>query len=161
MLGSAQPHQAVRLVLRDGTTGARKAVFTGVADEWGGYEGSFQNAAGDQVPVAVGDRVVGLSLASDLHWRVLNVAATADVAANTVSGTCGNHLGPDVDIYRRGKEVGHSMFPNVDDQGNFVVDFNGPPDMGFDPANIKHGDRVVVACPVSTGDVIQYVIRVP
>ena len=58
------------------------------------------------MPVAVGDRVVALSLASDLHWHVFDVTASADVAANTVSGTCGNHLAPDVDIYRRGQDVG-------------------------------------------------------
>ena len=116
------------------------------------------------MPVAVGDRVVALSLASDLHWHVFDVTASADVAANTVSGTCGNHLAPDVDIYRRGNDVGSSvaMYADVDDQGNFFVDFNGRHgSIGFDPANIKHGDRVVVACPVLTGDVIQYVFRVP
>ena len=159
--GWAQPYQAVRLVLRDGTTGARKAVAIAVTDEWGDYGATFRNAAGDEVPVAVGDRVVGLSMASDLHWHVLNIAATANVAANTVSGTCGNQSGPEVDIYRRGREVGSSVFADVDDQGNFFVDFNGRSNMGFDPANIKHGDRVEVICPVTTGDFIRYVFRVP
>lgn len=161
VFGWGQAQQTIRIVLRDGTTGARKAVATAVADEWGEYSAVFRNAAGDPVSVAVGDRVVGLSMASDLHWRVFNIAATADVAANTVSGMCGNHAAPDVDIYRRGQEVGSSVYADVDDQGNFFVDFNGRGSIGFNPANIKHGDRVEVACPVKTGDVIRYVFRVP
>jgi len=161
VFGLAQPYQAVQLVLRDGTTGARKAVFSGVADDNGQYGGTFQNSAGDDVSVAVGDRVLGLSLASDLHWHVFDITATADVSANTVSGTCGNHSAPDVDIYRRGNRVGSSVFAELDSSGNFSVDFNGRRTIGFDPANIKHGDRVEVACPVETGDVIRYVFRVP
>ena len=164
VFGGAQAHEAVRLVLRDGTTGARKAVAIAVTDEWGDYGATFRNAAGDEVPVAIGDRVVGLSLASDLHWHVLNIVATADVVANTVSGTCGNQAGPEVDIYHRGHEVGSSvaMYADVDDQGNFTVDFNGRHgSIGFDPANIKRGDRVEVICPVTTGDFIRYVFRVP
>ena len=161
VFGGAQAHQAVRLVLRDGMTGAKKAVATAVTDEWGAYGATFRNAAGAPVPVAVGDRLLATSLATDLHWHVFDITATADVAANTVSGTCGNHSAPDVDIYRRGNHVGSSVFAEVDEQGNFFVDFNGSSDIGFDPANIKHGDRVEVTCPVKTGDFIRFVFRVP
>lgn len=163
VFGAAQAHQTVRLVLRDGTTGARKAVATAVADEWGDYSTVFRNGAGASVPVAIGDRVVGLSLASDLHWHVFDIAATADVAANFVSGMCGNRAAPDVDIYRRGEIVGSSfhIYAEVDEQGNFLVDFNGQGSIGFNPANIKHADRVEVTCPLKTGDFIRYVFRVP
>jgi hypothetical protein len=145
----------VRLVLLDGVSGERKAVATDVSDQNGAVVAVFRDEAGDRVPVAVGDRVRGRALADDLNWIVPDSEATANVATDVVTGACDDagRLGriAIVEIHRTGQQRGHA-FLQVDSSGDFEVDFGGRATPGFNPANIKHGDRMVVRCMLSTGD---------
>lgn len=163
--GTANPGQSIRLVLRDGISNERMAVGTAVADENGDFTGTFRNDAGDPFLLGNLDRVVGLSVASDLDWVVPVIQATADVAVDTVSGTCqdSGYLSDivTVDIRRSGNVVGYSMFNNVDGFGEFEIDFSEPETLGFDPANIRHGDRIVVRCMLDMGDWVQKTFIVP
>ncbi len=154
----------VRLVLLDGISGDRKAIATDVSDQNGAIVAVFRDEAGHRVPVAVGDRVRGRALATDLNWIVPGSEATAHVATDVVSGAChdAGQLGDVaiVEIHRTGHRRGYA-FLNVDASGGFDVDFGGHETLGFNPANIKHGDRVVVRCMLGTGDWVAQSFDVP
>ena len=155
---------SMRLVLLDGATGERKAVATDVSDNNGGFRAVFRDPSGHRVNVEVGDRVRGRALASDLNWIVPDSDATANVAADTVSGHCqdAGQLSDvaTVDIYRTGRQRGHA-FVHTDANGHFDVDFGGRATPGFEPANIKHGDRIAVRCMLETGDWVVQSFDVP
>ncbi len=154
----------VRLVLLDGTTGERKAIAIDVSDQNGAVVAVFRDEGGHRVPVAVGDRVRGRALADDLNWIVPDSDATADVAADMVSGAChdAGQLGEIaiVEIHRTGHRRGYAIV-NVDASGHFEIGFAGRQVPGFDPANIKHGDRMAVRCMLATGDWVVQSFLVP
>lgn len=154
----------VRVALRDPATSTRKATGTATSDGYGGFGGTFRNANGTAIPVSAGDRLRGLSFAADLNWIIPNVEGSADVATDFVYGRCFDTGVSDyfaqVRVLRPGGFRGASwVYP--DDTGAFAVDFSQPDEFGHDHANIKHGDRVVIACWQSTGDIVQHIFRVP
>jgi hypothetical protein len=53
------------------------------------------------------------------------------------------------------------LWGSADADGNFEVDFDEEETIGYDPANIRHGDRLVVNCGTKHGDFIQKSILVP
>lgn len=137
----------VKVVLRDGVTDAWKAVArTSAVDEYGSFRAVFVDPAGNPVNVSPGDRVVGVSLASDMHFIVGDVQASADVATDVVTGRCGNRPGDQISVYRSGNQIGYSALLDTDDQGYFSVWFGDEETLGYDPANIRHGDRIEVVC---------------
>jgi hypothetical protein len=137
----------VKVVLRDGVTDAWKAVAkTSAVDEYGYFSAVFRNAAGQPVNVSPGDRVVGVSLASDMRFVVRDIEASANVATDTVSGRCGNLRGEEMTIYRNGNSIGYTAFLDTDAQGNFSVWFGDEETLGYDPANIRRGDKIEVVC---------------
>jgi len=145
----------VKVVLRDGVTDAWKAVAkTSTVDEYGYFSAVFRNSAGQPVNVTPGDRVVGVSLASDMHFVVGDIEASADVATDTVSGQCGNRPGEEMSIYRSGNQIGYTAFLETDAEGNFSVWFGDEGSIGYDPANIRHGDKIEVVCSTVHGDEI-------
>ena len=150
-----------KLVLRDPTTGLRKGVAQGTADEWGSFAGVFLDAAGHPVTVMPGDRVVGTSLAADMDFIVRDIRATADVVTDVVTGKCGNGEMLYVTVGRDGRQIGGTWFAARTADGGFRIDFSDEEDFGYDPANIRHGDRLVVTCETKPGDFIQKSIRVP
>ncbi len=145
----------VKVVLRDSVTGAWKAVAkTSAVDEYGNFNAVFRNGAGKAVNVSPGDRVVGVSLASDMNFVVRDIVAGADVATDTVSGRCGNRFGEEMTVFRYGNYIGYTAFVDTDAQGNFSVWFGDEETLGYDPANLKHGDKVEVVCSTKHGDQI-------
>ncbi len=162
--GFADPNQAVHFVLRDPATHVIRATADSVGDDYGYFSGEFRDALGTPVKVAMGDRVVAHKVAADLDWLVPQIEATADVAADTVSGAChdaGNPAGTAiVRVRRTGHERGFAVV-GVDASGQFNVDFGRRPTFLYDPANIKHGDRLVVTCWLATGDTAMQSFLVP
>ncbi len=162
--GVADPNQAVHFVLRDPATHAIRATADSVGDDNGYFSGEFRDTDGQPVKVAVGDRVVGHEVAADLDWLVPQIEATADVASDRVNGTCHDAGNPGgtaiVRVRRSGHERGFAVV-GVDAAGQFDVDFNGHPGFLFDPANIRHGDKLVVTCWLATGDTVMQSFLVP
>ena len=160
--GSANPGAAWKVVLRNTTTGTRKGVAQGTADEWGRFSGVFLNASGRPVNVMVGDRVVGSSLTADMDFIVRDIAAAADVATEIVTGKCGNGRMFYSAVRRAGIEIGGTWFAkDRKPDGSFTVDFSEEETLGYDPANIRHGDRLVVTCRTGRGDFVEKSILVP
>jgi len=164
-VGSAQVYvnapagAPVSVELRDGTTNALLATGQPIND----YTYEFMNN-GHAVDVAAGERVVDTALWPDINWIVPVITATANVETDKVHGQCGdgsNMYGLiNVEIHRTGQTRG-SAWLDTDSSGSFHVSFRGHPDLGFDPANIKHGDRVSVGCILATGDWVTGWFRVP
>ena len=156
--GDADRGTDVKLVLRDGDTGSRKATANAIADDNNRFQSVFLDDAGHEVTVAPGDRVVS-SLASDLHFRVGDIQAVANTANDTVSGSCERGSSGLVEVIRTGKTVGYAfMHPDAD--GDFVLDFGLRETLGYNPANIKSGDRIVVYCTLDTSDTVAKSFRV-
>lgn len=155
----------VRVALRDPATSTRKATGTATSDGYGQFGGTFHDANGAAVPVSAGDRLRGLSFAADLNWIIPNVEGTADVATDFVYGRCFDTGVSDyfaqVRVLRPGGFRGASWVFRADETGAFAVDFSQPDEFGHDHVNIKHGDRVVIACYQTTGDIVQLIFRVP
>jgi hypothetical protein len=150
--------------LRDGSTNALIAIGETTASEFGDATGWFLDVNGHQVAVSVGDRVVGHSLANDLDWIVPDASAVANVAADTVQGSCedtglltGTAI---VTVHRTGHTRGFAI-AYVEPDGTFDVDFGEQGGFLYDPANIKHGDRIKVNCSLSTGDTVTQAFLVP
>ncbi len=165
LTGDAKPGQSIRVALRNGITDARMAVATAVADADGEFAATFRNDVGEPVAVGAGDRVVGLNVAQDLDWIVPQIEATADVDSDTVDGTCHDSGALSdiavVETYRSGQGRGLAMFVAIDSSGHFEIDFSEPETLGFDPTNIKHGDRILVKCMLAPGDWVTQAFLVP
>ena len=84
--GFATPGSTFKVTLRDGLTDAIKGTSTSVADEYGSVSGQFRGPNGHAVAVAVGDRVVGRKLATDLDWIVSDASAIGDVPSDNGVG---------------------------------------------------------------------------
>jgi hypothetical protein len=161
--GGASPGQSVLFKLRDPSTATLKGTAEVVGDEYGSLLGQFESSQGQPTPVLAGNRVLS-KVASDLDWIVPNVELTANVASDLVSGRCAstdiNPLFVEVSVYRTGVQRGFAL-DGIEPDGTFAIDFDQPPDMFFDPANIKHGDRIEARCVYDTGDIVRLVTRVP
>lgn len=162
--GFVNPGLEIRLVLRDNTTDEIKAIGNAVAGEYGFVSGDFRDVAGRRVLVSVGDRVVSRKLADDLNWNVVYAEATADVPTDVVEGTCYDFGNPSqtavVKVHRTGHIRGFSIV-TLDHNGHFEVDFGGSANPFHNPANIKHGDKLIVECMLGTGDWVRHAFRVP
>ena len=160
--GYGDPGSHWKLALWDPASGNRKGVASGVTDEWGSFSGVFMDTAGNPVNVLPGDKVVGPALASDLKFIARDIQASANVATDFVTGTCGNTGGrARVDILRNSHYIGGTAFVDLDEAGNFTVDFNEDETLGYSPANIQRGDRILVTCGTLKGDFVDKFIRVP
>jgi hypothetical protein len=162
--GSATPRIEFKVTLRDGLTNAIKGASTSVADEYGGVSGQFNDANGHPVTVAVGDHIVGRNLATDLDWIVPDASVLASVPDDTVEGSCADagNLSETavVKVHRTGHTRGFSI-AYVEENGDWFVDFGRHAGFLYDPANIKHGDRIVVECWLDTGDKVTQSFLVP
>ena len=159
--GDADEGNHSNIVLRNGTTNAWKAKAT--TRQGGYFQSKFRNASGHLVSVAVGDHVVATGLAADADWYVPDSGATANVATDLVTGFCedrGISRSAIVRIFRTGHLRGFG-YVYAEPNGQFEIDFSGHENLGFDPANIKHGDRIQVSCELSVGDWVQQSFRVP
>jgi hypothetical protein len=162
--GFATPGIEFKVTLRDGLTDAIKGASTSVADEYGGVSGQFTNANGHPVTVAVGDHIVGRKLATDLDWIVPDASAVASVPDDTVNGSCadaGNLSQTAVVSVRRTGQTRGWTIADVESNGDWFVDFGRHGGFLYNPANIKHGDRIVVECWLDTGDKVTQSFLVP
>jgi hypothetical protein len=63
-------------------------------------------------------------------------------------------------VIRLGQTRGFSFaYPEPD--GSFVVDFGQPPAFFYNPADIRHGDKILVRCMLDTGDWVRQFFPVP
>jgi hypothetical protein len=155
------PYGTLRVVLRNGETGARKGVARGMFDQYGTFEGNFLNAAGNPVNVAVGDKIDGTSLVSDMKFRVRDIQVSADVATDVVDGRCINpSTSGMLTVTRDGHRVGFAVF-GLEEDGTFSIWMGGDETLGYDPANIHRGDKVRVTCFLNQGDAVtkNFVVR--
>jgi hypothetical protein len=162
--GYVRPGLEIRLELRDNSTDAVEGIGTAVGGQYGEVRGHFRDLAGHKVTVSVGDRVVAEALADDLDWIVPDSEATANVATDVVNGTChdaGNPSDLAVVRVRRTGQVRGLAIVYVDPAGEFEADFGGSPNPGRKPANIKHGDKLIVECMLGTGDWVHQTFLVP
>jgi hypothetical protein len=156
-LSTVHPGTVKTVFLRDGSTGTRKASSLTT-------DNVFRNKAGQTVRVAVHDRVTSTGMASDLDWIVPDSGATADVANDTINGFCEDtgwlSTTAVIFVHRTGHIRGLAWIA-TDPNGTFSVVFTGNASPGFDPANIKHGDRIEVRCMLNTGDWVSQSFLVP
>jgi len=159
--GQNRPGRESNVALRDPDTGARIARGTAVADTHGAFAGRLRDDQGDPIAVMPGDRLIS-TIASDANWLVPNIDGAANAGNDHVSGIC---HGPGLTetavarVYRTGRQRGYA-FLQLDGAGAFEIDFSGRETLGFDPANIKLGDRVTIACLHETGDWVVLEFRV-
>jgi len=149
--------------VRDGSSNALLGWSTAEVDVWGFFSDSFKDSAGHKVAVQVGDRIVS-NIASNLDWQVPGISGEADVDNDVVYGQCGSTeivpLFAMVRVFRYGKIRGVAIV-NADENGEFAADFVGTPGPWYRPANIKHGDRIVIGCYYDTYDLVNFPFRVP
>ncbi len=167
--GGSRAHSSGAVNLRDPLTDALRGRATATTDEYGFFAGRFVNANGKPVNARVGDRVVS-PLSSSIDWHVPNIEGSADVPNDMVEGRCHSTeieaLFVLVRVYRTGNQRGFAM-GNLDGTGAFEIDFGEPESFFYDPANIKHGDRIVISCYYdstsdgSVDDIVSFPFRVP
>ena len=158
--GRAEQYAAASVSIQDGhdavaeTTAAIDGVFSAV----------FRHN-GSPVAVSAGDHL-SASIASDADWIVPNITGSANTTSDVVTGRCfdaGTSEGFfEVEVFRTGHIRGY-LYGLVDDvAGNLTADFsdpNGSP--GYEPANIKSGDRISIKCFQTTGDSVRLKFKVP
>ena len=164
--GGTSPSKNVNVALRDPVTAVVKGRGSAVGGDYGQFAGEFAGANGTLVKVAAGDRLVS-GIASDANWIVPNIEGSANVANDHAQGRCVDagmsYYFASVTVYRYGSERGFS-FASPDEDGAFEVDFSQPDNgypVPYSPANIRHGDKIVVRCWLSTGDIVGHSFLVP
>ncbi len=161
--GGANPNQNVLFKLRDPSTATLKGTDMVTGDEYAYFTGQFVNGQGQPATVVAGNRVLS-PVASDLDWIVPHVEGSANVANDHVNGRCHSTdlaaLSVRALVFRSGNRIGY-VFGGIEQDGSFSMDFGEPPSFMYDPANIRHGDRVQVLCLYETGDIVRLVFRVP
>jgi hypothetical protein len=152
--GTSHPNSAVKIVLRDGTSGLRIAVARAATDSYGSFSAVFLDGAGHPATVATGNRVDGRRVVSDMYFITPDITASADIASDIVTGNCPTrgHI-VEVEIYRSGNAIGGTSAQS-DNAGDFSVWFGDEEGLGYRPANIRSGDRVVVTCSTRAGDFV-------
>jgi hypothetical protein len=154
--GEANRYTTMQTALKDGTTGE---VIGSASSELGvvqAFSGAFRDANGDPVQVSAGDRIVS-NIAADSGFVVPDIQFTADAATDTVNGRCfdAGRLTPRVHVavYRTGIQRGY-VYLTANPDGTFEEQFGR--NHGFpNPAVLKSGDRVLVRCFLSSGDIVQ------
>jgi hypothetical protein len=155
--GETDPRGAATVLLNGNASGPV------VGDGRGYFNGTFRDSHGHAVKVMPGDRVHAPSIASDLDWIVPQVDGSATASTDVVSGRCYDagtsaHI-VTIDVYRTGKHRGFTSLSTEPD-GSFSIDMRR--DVGHffeDSANVKPGDRVVIGCVQTTGDVVQLEVK--
>ena len=166
-LGSTTPLTSAFFTLRDAATNVKLAGASATADpNFGDFDVTFRDSGGSPVAVTPGQRFKALSFAADANWIVPNITGSADKLADTVTGRCydtGKSSGDFIVTvnrtgHMRGRDFGRSFAPD----GSFTVDFSYPQESpGYEPANIKTGDRIEISCMQTTGDWVRWSFRVP
>jgi hypothetical protein len=167
--GGTQAYSSGVVSLRDPLTNALRGRVTATSDDYGFFDGRFMTSSGQPVNTRVGDRVVS-PLSPSIDWHVPNIEGSADVANDMVDGRCySTEIEPlfaIVRVYRTGNQRGFAM-GNLDATGAFEIDFGRRESFFYNPANIKHGDRIVISCyydstsDESADDIVSFPFRVP
>jgi hypothetical protein len=155
--------------LRDPLTDQLRGRATATSDDWGVFAGRFVDNAGNPVNARVGDRVDSV-LADSIDWHVPNIEGSASPATDIVEGRCySSEITPYfaiLEVFRTGQQRGWA-YVGLDESGAFEIDFWRRPEFFFDPANIKHGDRIVINCYYDStmdevvDDIVSFPFRVP
>ena len=159
--GYARPNSDVEVTLDDG---GPIALGSAASDLDGRYEGRFREGDGDLRPVAAGDHLYAVGLASDADWIVPEIDGAANAGTDVVSGRC-HDAGTSanfaiIDVFRTGDKRGY-VFASLEANGSFEIDFQEVGHFYADPVNIRHGDKIVVRCLQVTGDWVQLQFLAP
>jgi hypothetical protein len=158
--GVATPFESVGVAIANSPA----ASGAGVAGDWGSFIVRLRDENGHARQVAAGDHVVATDVAPDADWIVPDSYATADAPSDEVTGWCEDTgLLSDLAIVslRRTNHIVGRAWIGLDEDGQFSFDFSGQAYPGFNPANVKHGDRLVVSCMLATGDWVNQSFLVP
>jgi hypothetical protein len=150
--GYALPNQEVDVTLEDGNDAHGSAT----ASNDGDFAGKFRDNAHNLRPAAAGDHMQAPSIASDADWILPDIDGTADASSDIVEGQChnGSDGGITVRLYRGSQEVGFT-YAGGNSDGSFRFNFRKVGTYFANPANVKHGDLLVVQCVHITGDIAQ------
>ncbi len=158
--GVADPFETVAIAIVNSPT----ASGSGLADDWGAFDSRLRKQNGTPRQVLAGDHLVAPDVAPDADWIVPDSNATANVLTDQVTGWCEDTgLLSDLAIVslRRTNHTVGSAWIDLDADGQFSFDFSGQAYPFFNPANVKHGDRLVVNCMLTTGDWVSQSFIVP
>ena len=106
--------------------------------------GQFADSDGEPYIVQGGEWLSAPALGSGSHWRVPMVDGDANVANDTVSGTCFPNGRYGVVVFGSGFEFG-VVLGNAAGNGDFVADLS-------DQMNVRRGDSVLIGCWTASGD---------
>jgi hypothetical protein len=158
--GYGDPLTSVQVALFGETNGGAIVAV----DPSGVFNGRIRTNSGNGRPVEVGDHFVSPSLGADADWIVPEIEGAADAATDEVTGRChdtGNASGTAiVEDHRTGKRRGFAVI-NTEADGSFAFNFAEVGHFFANPANVKHGDKLVVRCLMATGDWVRDQFQVP
>jgi hypothetical protein len=138
-------------------------ITTGESGRFERNDAQFLGSDGSPRRVRVGDHIFSTSFAPDEDWIVPLIEASADVDTDVVAGTC-HHTGTTNDLVRvvvrrYGTERGIA-YDGAAADGTFSISLRELDFFG-DPANIRHGDKVIVQCFQPNGDSASWGFLVP
>ena len=154
--GETDPLGNVSVTVSNAKTGTGSAT----GGQYGDFAGRLHKQNGNAYVIAPGDHVSAPSLASDADWIVPQIDAAVDAATDVVNGRCYDSGTSAqtyfVDVYRTAGHLRGTTTSQTDPDGSFSVNMRTDVGDFFEKsANIKHGDKVVVGCIQTTGDVAQ------
>ena len=106
------------------------------------FQATFADRDGNPYQLAGGEWLSAPALGD--HWQVPDVNGHANVAADSVSGTCFANHHYAVIVFGSSFEFGFAL-GDADSSGHFTVDLS-------DQLNIKKGDEVIIGCWTAAGD---------
>lgn len=142
--GSSGPNKLAQLTLkRNGAVVARGNGVGAYSDST--FYGDFANADGERYFLRGGDMFSAPVLGALSSWRVPNIAGSANLAADTVSGRCFAN-GRFVTLAQSSDGFGYGLgFGTANADGTFSVDLT-------DQVDIKKGFRIAILCYSAEGD---------
>lgn len=151
---SASGNQAVALVLRDADGHLRG---TGAATTWfyGYVEVTLRDAHGDVTKVHAGDRLAGDFTTQVVKVPPLTVAGTA--STDKVTGWCGAGRAWSLRATRTGGSPSARFTGVAGGQGHVSVTTTS----ASPSYDLKHGDRLVLTCRLTSGDEVRVRATVP
>lgn len=155
--GQTDPRASAQVLVNSNGAG------TVTGDQYGYFTGTFRSSSGKAVKVMPGDRIHAPSIASDLHWIVPQIDGSATASTDVVAGRCYD-AGTSaqtviIDVHRTGHHRGFTV-RSTESDGSFSIDMRRDVGDFFEKsANVKPGDRVVIGCMQTTGDVAQLEVK--
>jgi hypothetical protein len=156
VVGAYDANKTTTMTLYNSSMTVRGTAAVTGAPADGTFSGKFRNSHSTAVTVRPGDYVQS-TIASDASFTVPDISVTADVDTDVVNGRCGDGSGMDnvlVGLYRSGDRQGWANW-SLEPDGTFSFWFADENDFYIQPADVMHGDNLVVTCERTSGDEIE------